>query len=134
MQSLRSVLDRVDAFLEDDLLRRMLERLLGEPTPMCQRPMTASAIDPPTAQQERKWLLAFATQIIRCCLARPDKITDRLLRRVGDPYRSKLSRSVQPRQCDRISPVGFDPLTRTLRDKSRGDGTKGRTTDLTPGT
>jgi hypothetical protein len=54
MQSLRSVLDRVDAFLEDDLLRRMLEGLPGEPTPMCQRPMTAAAIDPSTTQQERK--------------------------------------------------------------------------------
>src|ERR1700760_2133428 len=121
MQSLRSVLDRVDAFLEDDLLRRMLERLLGQPTPMCQRPMTASAVDPPTTQQERKQLLAFATQIIRCCLARPDKITDRLVRRVGYPYRSKLSRPVQPRQCNRIPPIGFNPLTRTLRDQSRGN-------------
>jgi hypothetical protein len=54
MLSLHSVLDRVDAFLEDDLLRCMLERLLGEPTPMCQRPMTASAINPPATQQERK--------------------------------------------------------------------------------
>jgi hypothetical protein len=54
MQSLRSILDRVDAFLEDDLLRRMLERLLGEPTPMRQRPLAASVIDPPTTQQERK--------------------------------------------------------------------------------
>jgi len=61
MQSLRSVLDRVDAFLEHDLLRCMLERLPGEPTPMRQRPMTAAAADPPTTQQERKQLLAFAT-------------------------------------------------------------------------
>ena len=54
MQSLRSVLDRVDAFLEHDLLRCMLERLLGQPTPMRQRPMTTAAVDPPTTQLERK--------------------------------------------------------------------------------
>jgi hypothetical protein len=52
MQSLYCILDRVDAFLEDDLLRRMLERLPGEPTPMRQRPMTASAVDPAATQQE----------------------------------------------------------------------------------
>jgi hypothetical protein len=34
-------MNQLDAFLEDDLLRRMLERLPGEPTPMRQRPMTA---------------------------------------------------------------------------------------------
>ena len=44
MQPLRSVLDRVNAFLEHDLLRCMLERLPGEPTPMRQRPMTAAAV------------------------------------------------------------------------------------------
>ena len=43
------------------------------------------------------------------------------MRRVGYPYRSKFSRPVQPCQCDRISPIGFDPLTRTLRDQSRGN-------------
>jgi hypothetical protein len=118
MQSLRSVLDRVDAFLEHDLLRCMLERLPGEPMPMRQRPMTAAAVDPPTTQQERKHLLAFATQIIRGCLTRPDKIPDRLVRRVGYPHRSRLSRSVQPGQCDRISPGGFDPITARLGIKA----------------
>jgi hypothetical protein len=52
MQSLRSVLDRIDAFLENDLLRCMLERLPGEPTPMRQRPMTTPTVDAPTPQQE----------------------------------------------------------------------------------
>jgi hypothetical protein len=105
MQSLRSILDRVDAFLEDDLLCRMFEWLPGKPTPMRQRPMTAAAVDSPPTQQERKQLLAFATQIIHCCLAHPGKITDRLVRRVKYSYRSKLSRSAPPRQRDRILPV-----------------------------
>jgi hypothetical protein len=60
-------------------------------------------------------------KIIRGCLTRPDKIPDRLVRRVGYPHRSKLSRSVQPGQCDRISPVGFDPITRTLGDQGWGN-------------
>jgi hypothetical protein len=48
MQSLNRILDCVDAFLEDDLLSRMFESLLGEPAPMRQRPMTSPAVDPAT--------------------------------------------------------------------------------------
>jgi hypothetical protein len=69
------ILDRVDALLEDDQLRCMLEHLLGEATPMRQRPMTTPAVDPAATQQERQQLLAFATKI-RCRLARSHKVTD----------------------------------------------------------
>jgi hypothetical protein len=87
MQSLRCILDCVDAFLEDDLLRRMLECLSGEPTPMRQRPMAAPAIDPAATQQERKQLLAFATQIVRCRLVRSHKVANRL----GNPQRLRYA-------------------------------------------
>ena len=96
MQSLRCILDRVEAFLEDDLLRCMLERLLGEPTPTRQRPMPAAAVDPAATQQEGKQLLAFAAQIVRCRLARSHEVTDRLAYRVGYPHRGKLAGPVQP--------------------------------------
>jgi hypothetical protein len=48
MQSLNRIFDRVNAFLEDDLLSRMFESLLGEPAPMRQRPMTSPAVDSAT--------------------------------------------------------------------------------------
>jgi hypothetical protein len=45
--------DRIDGFLKDDLLSGMLEALLGEPSPMCQRPMTAVAASIPKRPSER---------------------------------------------------------------------------------
>ena len=49
-QSLERIFDRVDAFLKDDLLRGMLELLIGQPAPMRQRPVSASAVNPTVPQ------------------------------------------------------------------------------------
>ena len=38
-QALERVLDRIDAFLKDDLLRRVLELLIGQPTAVRQGPV-----------------------------------------------------------------------------------------------
>jgi hypothetical protein len=43
--------------LPDDLLRGLLELLAGEPTPMRQRPMIASDVNPAVTQQEGQQLL-----------------------------------------------------------------------------
>jgi hypothetical protein len=64
-QALNGVFDRVDAFLKDHLLRCMLEILAGEPAPMRQRPMPASAANPSVPQQKGKQLLAFAVKVVR---------------------------------------------------------------------
>jgi len=53
-QSQSRVFDRVDALLEDDLLRWMLEALPGGPAPMRQSPVTACAVDASVPQQERQ--------------------------------------------------------------------------------
>src|SRR5512134_4061633 len=53
------ILDRLDGVLEDDLLRRVLELLAGEPTPMGQAPMLAAAEHPTMTKQERQQLLSF---------------------------------------------------------------------------
>ena len=42
-QALKSIFDRIDLFLKDDLLRNVIELLTGEPTPMRQRPVAAAA-------------------------------------------------------------------------------------------
>ena len=44
-QALKSIFDRVNAFLKDDLLRGTLELLAGKPAPMRQSPMAASAVN-----------------------------------------------------------------------------------------
>ncbi len=79
-QPLKSILDRVDSFLKDDLLGDMLELLIAQPAPVRQRPMAASAVNPAVTQQEGKQLLAFAAKVIRRRLAGPHKIAHRLMR------------------------------------------------------
>jgi hypothetical protein len=49
---LERIFDCVNAFLKDDLLGDMLELLIGQPAPMRQRPMAASAVNPAVTQQE----------------------------------------------------------------------------------
>ena len=62
-QALKSILDRVDPFLKDDLLRGMFELLPGKPAPMRQRPMAASAVNPAVPQQRGEQLLARLGQL-----------------------------------------------------------------------
>jgi hypothetical protein len=83
--------------------------------------MTASAVNSAMAQQEGQQLLAFAPQIVRCRLARPDEIAHRLVDRIRHPHSGQFAGAMQPRQRDCIAPVGLDPLSRTLRDQRRGD-------------
>ena len=109
------------AFLKDDLLRGVLELLLGQPAPMRQRPMAAAAVNPAVPQQEGKQLLALAPKIVGRRLAGAHKIAHRLMRRVRHPHPRQLAGPMQPRQRDRIAPVRLDPLARPFRDQRRRD-------------
>ena len=42
VHALECIFDRINTLLEDDLLRWMLDLLIGQPAPMRQRPMAAS--------------------------------------------------------------------------------------------
>jgi hypothetical protein len=90
-QALHRIFDRIDPFLKDDLLGNMLELLLGQPAPMGQRLMAASAVNPAVTQQEGKHLLAFATKIrARASRARTRSRTAHETRRA--PKRSSARR------------------------------------------
>ena len=118
---MEGIFDRVDAFLKDDLLRGMLELLVGQPAPMRQRPMAASAVNTAVTQQEGKQLLAFAPKIVGRRLAGPHKVAHRLMSRVRRPNSRQLAGPMQPCQRDRVAPVGLDPLARPFRDQRRSD-------------
>ena len=81
MQPLRCVLDRVDLFLEDDLLGRMLEGLTRKPAPMRQRPVAFAVKDPAVREEKGEQLLALATQVSRTRLSGSNEIADRLMER-----------------------------------------------------
>ena len=120
-QSLNRILDRVEGFLKDDLLRGMLKLLAGQPAPMRQRPVAGPAENPAVTQQEGKQLLAFAAKIVRRRLAGSHKVADRLVGGVRRPHSCELAGPMQSRQSDRIAPVRLHPLARTFRDQSRSD-------------
>jgi hypothetical protein len=50
LQTISAELDRVDGVLDHDLLRRMIEPLIGEPARMRPSPVLATSIDPAMAQ------------------------------------------------------------------------------------
>jgi hypothetical protein len=120
-QALKGVFDRVDGFLKDDLLGGMLELLAGQPAPMRQRPMTASAVDAAVAQEEGKQLLAFAAKVVPRRLARPHKIAHRFMRRIRRPDSGQLAGPVQSRQRDGVAPVRLDPFPGALGNQGRRD-------------
>jgi hypothetical protein len=73
------------------------------------------------AQQEGQQLLAFAPQIVPRRLTRPHKIAHRFMVRIRRPHSGQLAGPVQPRQRDRVAPVGLDPLARPFWDQRRSD-------------
>jgi len=99
----------------------MVELLMGQPAPMRQSPMAASAVNPAVPQQEGKQLLAFAPKIVSRRLASPHKIAHRLMGRVRRPNPCQLPGPMQSRQRDRVAPVCLDALARPFRDQGRSD-------------
>ena len=77
----------------------MVELLMGQPAPMRDKPMAASAVNPAVPQQEGKQLLAFAPKIVSRRLASPHKIAHRLMGRVRRPNPCQLS----PARCNLAS-------------------------------
>ncbi len=120
-QALKSIFDRVDPLLKDDLLGGMLELLAGEPAPVCKRPMAAAAVDPAVPQQEGEKLLALSPKIVPRRLAGAHKIPDRLMSRIGRPDPYQFAGTMQTRQRNRIPTVRLDPLARSFRDQCRSD-------------
>lgn len=94
----------------------MLELLRRKPAGMRLAPILASAKDPAMAQQEREKLLALLTQILARGAPNAYEIAHRFMHCVGNPNPCQLPRPQQPRQGDRIAPVCFNALARTLGD------------------
>ena len=118
-QALERILDRINTFLKDDLLRSVLELLIGQPTGVRQGPVATAAVNPAVAQQGGKQLLAFTPKVVPRGLVGAHKIANRPMSRIGRPTLS-FRRPMQ-RQCDRIPTVRLDPLTRSFRDQRRSN-------------
>ena len=94
--ALERIFDCVDALLKDDLLRGMIELLMGQPAPMRQRPMAASAVNPAVPQQKGEQVLARPTKIVsRRRLAGADKIAHGLVSGVRRPHARQFAGPMQ---------------------------------------
>jgi hypothetical protein len=99
VQRLRRIRNRVDGLLEDNLLRGMIEALLGQPAPVHQCPMTAAAVNPAMPQWKREQLLALAAQIVGRRLVGPNQIAHRLVKCVRHPHPGQLAGPMPPCRC-----------------------------------
>ena len=90
-QSLDGILDRIDPVLEDDLLRRVLELLIGQPATMRQGPMPTAVEDAAVAQQKRQQLLALAAKVLGRRRAGANQVTHRFMGGIGHTHRGQLA-------------------------------------------
>jgi hypothetical protein len=116
--SLKSIVDRVDPFLKDDLLRGMLELLAGKPASVRQRPVAAATVNPAVPQQEGKQLLAFAAKVVLA--ASRDLIRSRTASCAASGAQTLVS---SPARCSRASVTRIAPVRLdALRPAASGSG------------
>lgn len=112
--------DCLDIILEDDLVRRLLERLKAEPLSMPQRPvLSVRTIDATVTEQKGKALLPRPRELGRGVHARPHQVADRFVHRIGHPDTGQIAGAVLSRQFLGITSVGLDPLSWLAGDQAR---------------
>src|SRR5215212_2748869 len=117
LQSGLSIVDGLPVFAQDQILGRMLEAEVGEPSGMDLGPGPGAGIDPSVAQQKGLQMLALRAQVRHRGLTGPHQLAHGLMPRVGDPDAGEFARAMQPGQGDGIPAIGLDALARPLRDQ-----------------
>src|SRR5271168_3142068 len=95
----------------------MIELLLLKPPQIAHGPGLGPREDAAVLEHEAAHLLAMDALGLDRGGAGPDQIAHRLVAFVWDPHRRELAGPQEPRQGDRITPVGLDPVTRLPRDQ-----------------
>ena len=106
-QSGNGIFDRIEPVLEDDLLRRVVEFLIGQPAPMGHRPVLAAVKDAAVPQQKRQQLLSLPAQVLGRRLAGANHIAHRLMRGIGYPHSGQLAGAQQ--SCPRSFSCRYSP-------------------------
>ena len=118
--SIVGLIHGVDVGLERDLLCRVLEALIAEPYTMLLFP-DCSGIPAAVAQEEALDALARLPNILAGNLARTNEIAYGFVGLVRDPDGRQFSGTREPRQHERITPIGLDVITSPTRRVSRRD-------------
>ena len=84
--------DRVQVFLEPDLLSRVLHLHRGQPAQVRRRPGALAGVGDAVAQQQRLEPVAGVTALAHSVIASTHQITHGLVGRTGHPHRGEFAR------------------------------------------
>src|SRR6267142_1863005 len=97
--------DRLDIFLQNDLVRRVLEWLQLEPSAIPCAPVLLSRKDPAVAQQEGTGLLLVRADRFDCDCPGANQIAERLMGWIRNPHGRQLTGSQQAGEHRRVTPI-----------------------------
>jgi hypothetical protein len=83
--------NRIDCVLKDDLLRRVLELLIGQPAAMRHGPVPTGLEDAPMPQQKRQQLLPFPAEVLGGGFASADQIAHGFVGGIRHPHRGQFA-------------------------------------------
>ena len=109
-------------FGEDDAVRQMLELELAQPFELAPRP-SAHADGLPAALRRQELAQAmFGSQLVRLSIGSgAHQIAQRLVCLVWHPDRCEITTAQQPRELERVAPIGFDLIAGAFGNERRRD-------------
>lgn len=114
-------IDGADLFLKDDLLRWRRADDHGEVSPVGVGPVGPADIVPPESQQEGLQAELRILEGEPRGVARPTEVADRFVVDGRHVDGREIPIAEQPRELDRVTPVGLDLVARFLGNQRRGD-------------
>ena len=113
--------DGSDIFLKDDLLRWCRADHFSEPPEMGRAPIGPADVADIVSEQEsfesKLGVLKMAESIFTC----PSAVSYGFIFHCGDIPGNEITRAPQPRQLNRVTTVGFDPVAGCLGNHGRSD-------------
>jgi hypothetical protein len=111
--------DRVQVFLEPDLLGSMLHPQRGQPAHVRCRPGALAGVGDAVAQQQRLEPVAPVAALAYRVIATTDQVAHRLIGPTRHTHRLEISRSPRSSQHHRVAPVGLDTIARASGNRRR---------------
>jgi hypothetical protein len=115
----RGLGDRVQVFLEADLLRRVLHLRPGQPAQVRGGPAALARVGDAVAQQQRLEPVARRAALAHTVVASAHQVTNGLVGCTGYAHRGEISRSVEPGQRHRVATLRLDAIARALGNGRR---------------
>ena len=109
--------DRVQVFLEPDLLGCVLHLQRGQPTQVCGRPTGLAGVGDAVAQQQGLEPMARVAAFAHRVLAGSHEVAHGLVAGTGHAHCGEVTGSRQARQHHGVAPVGLDAVCRAAGNR-----------------